>query len=398
MQILPAMPAAYWRTWLPSFLFFAAYYALLIPLPLYLIECRLADWQVGLILGAFGVASVLSRPFAGVLADSLGRRPLLLFGAALFAAGAVAVTWTNHPAALFWLRVVQIIGYVSFTTAATAKIADLVAPAQRGSGLAIFGISINLAMTTAPALVGYWLQTLTTRGAFWLAGGLAAAAGLLSLPLKDSTSITARPASWRRDILAPPVLWVPMLAAVLFGIGFGAFLQFLPLVTDRRALGSAGFGYAVYGVSIVATRLLTGRWQDGSHRNRLLQIGFPILAAGLCLLAIARSLAVLGLAAFVLAIAAGILHPGLIATHVENMPEDERGRAVGNCYLAFDLGIGFGPWLLTPSLTYLGLPGLYLTAAALSLLGTAAVSRFSARVATQGRTVTSLCSTGCKSR
>jgi MFS family permease len=378
MQILPAMPAAYWRTWVPSFLFFAAYYALLIPLPLYLTECRLADWQVALILGAFGVASVLSRPFAGVLADSLGRRPLLLFGAALFAAGAVAVTWTHHPAALFLLRVIQIIGYVSFTTAATAKIADVVAPSQRGGALAIFGISINLAMTTAPALVGYGLATLTTRGAFWLSGGLAAAAGVLSLPLRDSTSAAARPSSWWRDILAPPALWVPMMAAVLFGIGFGAFLQFLPLVADRRGLGSAGSGYAVYGISIVATRLLTGRWQDGRYRHRLLQVGFPILAAGLCLLAIARSFAVLGLAAFVLAVAAGILHPGIIATHVENMPEDERGRAVGNCYLAFDLGIGFGPWLLAPSLSYLGLHGLYFTAAVFSLLGTAAVSRFSA--------------------
>jgi MFS family permease len=360
-------------------LFFAAYYGLLIPLPLYLKECHLPDWQVGLVLGAFGVAALLSRPIAGLLADTLGRRPLLLFGAASFAAGAVAFTFTSVPAVLFGLRVVQIIGYVAFTTAATAKIADVVEPQQRGSALAFFGISTNLAMTVAPALVGHWLAALTTQRAFWLSGGLASAAAIISLLVTDSVRARVNAAGWPRDILAPPALWVPMLAAVLFGIGFGAFLQFLPLIAERRAIGSAGFGYAVYGVSIVSTRVLTGRWQDGSYRNRLLQLAFPVLSAGLCLLAIARSLAIVGVAAFVLAIAAGILHPGIIATHVERMPDDERGRAVGNCYLAFDLGIGFGPWLLTPSLSYLGLSGLFFTAAAFSLLGAAAVNRFPAR-------------------
>jgi MFS family permease len=379
MSVFRTMPAAYWGVWVPSFLFFAAHYALLIPLPLYLTESHLASWQVGLVLGAFGVAALVSRPFAGLLADRWGRRPLMILGSALLAVGACAVPSTALPGPLFCFRIVQVIGYVLFTTAATARVVDVVPSERRGSALALFGISINLAMTVMPALVSVQLEKLTTRGAFWLAGGLAVVACILSLGIEDAVAAGTAASSGPRAFVVPPALRAPMLAAALFGIGFTGFLQFLPLVSLERGLQPAGLGYTAYRAGIVATRIWTGRWQDGRHRNTLLRLAFAALGAGLCALSVASSLGLLAAAAVVIAFAAGLLHPGLIATHVERVPEAERGRAVGYGYLAFDLGVGFGPWLLTPSLQYLGLQGLYATAAVFSFLGIAAVSRFAAR-------------------
>ena len=46
-----------------------------------------------------------------------------------------------------------------------------------------------------------------------------------------------------------------------------------------------------------------------------------------------------------------------------------RGRATASFYLAFDLGIGLGGWLLGLVLNRVGLTGLYVTAAALSFAG-----------------------------
>ena len=45
------------RVFTATLLFFVAFYMLLVPLPPYLVALGLADWQVGLVLGAFGVAA-----------------------------------------------------------------------------------------------------------------------------------------------------------------------------------------------------------------------------------------------------------------------------------------------------------------------------------------------------
>ncbi len=62
-----------------------------------------------------------------------------------------------------------------------------------------------------------------------------------------------------------------------------------------------------------------------------------------------------------------IIHPALIATYVDRMPDTLRGRATASFYLAFDLGIGVGSWLLGPVLGAVWLTGLYLTASLVSI-------------------------------
>src|SRR5262249_50446062 len=145
-----------------------------------------------------------------------------------------------------------------------------------------------------------------------------------------------------------------MLAALVLGIGFGTFLQFLPVLTARRGVISAGAAYAAYGGAIILTRLATARWQNAADRRRLLWPTFPLLAAGLGCLALARSPAPAFLGAALVAISSGVLHPGLLATAVELVPGDGRARAISSIYVAFDLGIGMGVWMLTPVFEWFG--------------------------------------------
>src|SRR5262245_33838105 len=81
----------YWTAWAATLIFFGGFYALLVPLPRYLAAIGLPDWQIGLVLGTFGVASLVGRPFAGVATDHWGARPVMLTGAAALLAGAAGV-------------------------------------------------------------------------------------------------------------------------------------------------------------------------------------------------------------------------------------------------------------------------------------------------------------------
>jgi MFS family permease len=363
------MKQSYWTTWTASLLFFATFYTLLVPLPLYLTGAGLPDWQIGVILGAFGVASLVGRPLAGVLTDAWGRRWVMLAGTGALVVGAVGVTATTDPVPLFALRILQAAGYVAFTTAATALISDLAPAERRGASLALFGVAANVAMTLTPAAVDAALPTLGLKGALWLSGALAALGGSLALIVRFESTVEKRRPAWREAVRVPAELRLPMLAAGLFGVGFGAFLQFLPLLVQRRALEPAGLAYTVYGVGIILTRLATGRALDRGNRRLLLSLAFLAMSGGLAGFAFVQSREALLASVLLVAAGSGILHPALIAIHIERMSSGERGRATAGFYLGFDLGIGAGTWALTPVFQWFSVTGLYLLAALVTVGG-----------------------------
>src|SRR5215218_9344086 len=90
-QSKPGHARAYWTAWAATLIFFAGFYRLLVPLPRYLALIGLPDWQIGLILGAFGVASLLWRTVAGVGVDRWGSRRVMMLGSVSLIVGAICV-------------------------------------------------------------------------------------------------------------------------------------------------------------------------------------------------------------------------------------------------------------------------------------------------------------------
>jgi predicted MFS family arabinose efflux permease len=91
-------------------------------------------------------------------------------------------------------------------------------------------------------------------------------------------------------------------------------------------------------------------------------VAAALMAVGHALIALTFGLAPLLVAAALIAASGGLFHPALIARHAALLP-DAPGRASAAFYVAFDLGIGLGSWLLGVALQLNGLPGLYWTAA-----------------------------------
>jgi MFS family permease len=356
---------SYALAWSATLLFFAGFYALLVPLPRYLAEVGLADWQIGLVLGAFGVASLLARPAAGLAVDRWGPRRLMLAGAAALLAGSAGVVGTSDMLLLFGLRLLQAAGYVAFSTAGVALVVILTPAKIRGRRLAIFGVAANVAISLAPAATGALLSVAPLAAGFWLAGGLALAAGGLALALPAAP---ARPAGApRADWGFPRRLWLPMLLASLFGAGFAAFFQFAPILAERRGTVAAGALYTIYGVGIILSRLVGGAWIDRADLGRVLSLAAALMGAGLATAALATAPALLALAALLVAAGGGLFHPALLAHHAALLP-DEPGRAGAACYVGMDLGIGLGSWIFGAALQAGGLAGLYGAATLLVLL------------------------------
>jgi predicted MFS family arabinose efflux permease len=351
---------SYRIAWVATLVFFAGFYALLIPVPRYLVAAGLSDWQVGLVLGAFGAASLIGRPLAGVAVDRFGARRVMLFGAGALAVGAFAFPVTTSVAALFALRVLQAAGYVAFTTAGTALVVALVAPAERGRRLAVYGAAANVAISLTPAVVGQLLEVAPLVAGLAVSGVLALVGAALAARLPTASTV-APAVVWA----IPRRLWPSMAAAGLFGAAFAAFFQFAPILAERRVGASAGLLYAVYGVAIIATRVFGGRLVDRLDVGRVVALAAALIALGHALIAASASAAPLLVAPVLVATGSGLFHPALLAHHAALLPEAP-GRASAAFYVAFDLGIGLGSWLFGVALELAGLPGLYWTAAALA--------------------------------
>lgn len=352
----------YWTAWAATLVFFAGFYALLTPLPRYLAAIGLPDWQIGLILGAFGVASLLGRPFAGLATDRWGARPVLVAGAAALLVGALGVLATERAPVLFGLRLLQAGGYVAFTTAGTGLVVALTAPEERGRRLAVFGAAANVAITLTPAAISALLAVAPLGAGFLAAALLALTAGLLAWRVPSAAAPRAAGApGWS----FPRPLWVPMAAAALLGMGFAAFFQFVPILAERRGTIDAGWLYTLYGVGLIASRFGAGGLVDRWGVARTLAVTALLMAAGLATLSVAWSPPWLAVATLLLA-ASGLFHPALIV-HTADLLPDSPGRASAAFYVGFDLGIGLGSWILGATLQAAGLAGLYAAAAAAAL-------------------------------
>jgi predicted MFS family arabinose efflux permease len=351
----------YWMAWVATVCFFAGFYALLTPLPYYLAAVGLPDWQIGLVLGAFGVASLLGRPLAGLATDRWGARPVMLAGAAALLIGALAVPATGNVVILFGLRLLQATGYVAFTTAGTGLVVSLSVPGERGRRLAIFGAAANVAITLTPAAISGLLAIAPLATGFLVSGGLALLAGGLAWRLP-----AGRAAARAQPGLAfPRRLWAPMAAAGLLGVGFAAFFQFTPLLAARRDTIDAGWLYTVYGIGLIASRFGGGGLVDRWGTVRMLLLTCLLQTLGLALFAVATTTGWL-IAATLLLAASGLFHPTLLAHHAALLPAAP-GRASAAFYVGFDLGIGLGSWLLGFALEIAGLTGLYALAALFAL-------------------------------
>jgi predicted MFS family arabinose efflux permease len=354
---------AYVTVWVATLLFFGAFYTLLVPLPIYLVKVGLADWEVGLVLGAFGVASLVGRPLAGLAVDRWGPRPVLITGALALLVGALAVPLARALPPLFLLRLCQAAGYVSFTTAGTALVIRLTPPELRGRRLAIFGAAANVAITLIPAVTTVALVGAPETAAFYVAGLLALTAGGLALRL-HAPQVEGDGPGWQLGPLRR--LLLPMLAAGLTGAGFAAFFQFVPLLVERRSGLAAGALYTIYGLGIIAARVLTGPLLDRWSIGRSLTLAAGLMSAGLAWLAVGGPPLGAAVATVLIAFGSGLSHPALLAHSAALLPR-AAGRASAGFYLGFDLGIGAGSILFGVMLQLGGLRGLFGAAALLSL-------------------------------
>ena len=269
-------------------------FGMFIILPVFALHAeRLPGWNltlVGIALGAYGLTqAILQVPF-GWVSDRVGRKPVMVAGLAIFAAGSVICALAEAPWAVILGRTVQGAGAISGVAIALA--ADLTRPSQRTKSMAIIGSTIGMSFALSFIAAPFLQKAVGVPGIFALTALLAVAAiGIVAwvVPSPPGSAHGAVRVPFADVLRDPELLRLNVGIFALHAVLMALFVV-VPLALVRAGLpsgahwgmylGAVGTGFVLM-LPFVAVRSLA------RHERAVFLGAVAVLAGGLGVLAVA---------------------------------------------------------------------------------------------------------------
>ena len=364
------LPQGFWTIWTTVALDLVGFGIVVPILGRYAERYGASGLEVGLLFASFSLAQFVCSPLLGRLSDVVGRKPVIVVSLVGTAIGSFV---TGVGGALWVLFLGRVLDGASGASVAVAQgaITDVATPEERPRLLGLLGAAFGVGFVVGPALGG--LASLGGEHVpFFVAAAIALANAVAALVRLPETRKV------RRDAPAPPRsgraarLWgfavVGFVAIVAFS-GFEA--TFSLLAGDRFGLEEGGIAAVFVGVGVLLGVVQAGVVRPVNERIGTagsLQAGLVLNAAGLGLLAVAETWAVLVPALALLTIGQGLVSPNLSTLVSLGVPDHQRGEALGFQQGANGIGRVLGPVLAGVLYDRVSIGAPYLVGGALCLL------------------------------
>lgn len=129
---------------------------------------------------AYMLCETIAIPISGKLSDLYGRRPFFILGMMLFLGGSIAAGLSTSMEVFIACRAVQGVGAGILMPVATAAIADLYSPVERGKMQGVMGAIFGLGTALGPVLGGLITDNFSWHWIFYINVPLAAVALFLT--------------------------------------------------------------------------------------------------------------------------------------------------------------------------------------------------------------------------
>ncbi|WP_423453854.1 arabinose transporter [Ottowia sp. VDI28] len=334
---------------------FVGFLAIGLPLPVLPLHMHdglgVSTLVVGAVIGAQFAAALLSRAWAGNLADTRGAKRAVVTGFLISACSGAAylasLAFLASPSASVWAlllgRVLLGCGESLIVTGALSWGVGLAGPQNAGKVMAWVGIAMYGAYAAgAPAGVAI-------HAAKGFAGIAVAAALLPLLGLAMVANVGAMAPTAARRIPFYKVLgavWGAGMGLALSSVGFGAITAFIALLFAARNWGNASLAFTAFGLAFIGARLFFGHLPDKLGGARVALFCVLIEAVGQLLIWRADTALVAYAGAALTGFGYSLAFPGFGVEAVRRAPPQSRGAAMG-AYVAFlDISLGItGPVL-----------------------------------------------------
>ena len=328
----------------------------------------------GLTIGIQYLATLLSRPMAGRLADSLGTRLTIAYGLAGIAVSGL-LTWGS--------ALLVSVPLASLTLLLVARVLLGIAQGLIGVGTLSWGIGQVGAEHTARVIswngiasygalaIGAPVGVLLAQETGFYSIGLAltAMAVLALLVIRTQPSLPVmrgeRLPFWAAFARVAPC----GVALTLASIGYGTLTTFVTLFYLERGWTGAAWCLSAFGVCFIVSRLMfvnaVNQW--GGYRVAIACMAVETLGLTLLWLAPSPLLALLG--AGLTGFGLSLVYPALGVEAIKQVPPTSRGAGLSAYAVFFDLALAIAGPVMGAVAAQLGYAWIFCVAALLSLLG-----------------------------
>ena len=353
-----------------QFTFIVVCHILIPTLPIYLSRLGSRETEIGVLIGSFGVSSLVLRPFVGRALLGVPEKGFMIAGALLFVLASSAYLFAPPFWPFLMVRVFQGIGLAFFNTAAFTLIANISPEVHRGQSLSYFFLAQNISLALAPPLG----MLLINHFSFTLLFLVCLGVSLTSLLV--TSQLGGRPNHPSENSLNEDGLflsWKALPTSILtfcFYFIWGAIATFFPLYAIHNGVANPGLFFTALAVVLILSRALGGRILDLYSKERVILYFFSICVISVIILAFSKNLLMFILAGVIWGMGAGLFNPAAMAYTLDRAGSS-RGPAMGT-YTAFsDLGMSLGPAMMGPIIHWTSYPTMFLCLALVGIINLA---------------------------
>lgn len=246
-------------------------------------DYRVMQLSVGLYLGCSAFLQILIGP----LSDKLGRRPVILWGLALFVIATLGCIWAPNIESFLAFRMAQAV-IATAMTLSRAVVRDLYADEKAASMIGYVTMGMSIVPMIGPAIGGvlqeyfgwasnFWMLILFAAAIFWITWS-----DLGETKAQSGKSLVAQFKEYP-ELLTSPRFWGYTLASALSSGTFFAYIGGAPFVgTSIFGLDSKSLGLIISApaVGYMAGNYLSGSYSTRIGLNRMIFAGCIISSAG----------------------------------------------------------------------------------------------------------------------
>ena len=243
--------------------------------------------DVGWVMSAFGLGSVVGSWLGGKLTDKIGYFKIMLFSllstGILFIALQFLSTFISFCIGIFLVMLVADM----FRPAMYVALSAYSKPENKTRSVTLIRLAINLGFSAGPALGGIIITTMSYGGLFWVDGITCILASVLLLKVlnpKTAKTLDEIKTENPKSAYTDKAFWIFLGAMVLFGVVFLQYFSTMPLYyKDIHGLTELEIGLlmGLNGFIIFVLEMPLIKWLENSRRTKSGLMLFGAILTGL---------------------------------------------------------------------------------------------------------------------
>ena len=317
--------------------------------PLFIRNHGGSEADMGILMGAFTISSLLGKPWISQAVDRFGRKRSFILGIVSFIILPLVHLLfdgniSNFFPALFAVRVVHGLGFAFCLTSSFTYVADIVPKERLNEGLGMFGVTGLIGIAIGPAISEPIISNFGFDLYFLTISILAICSLALLIPLPETLALNNQASQkvsfW--EILKRKKILATGFVTICFGVGMATQSTFVAPFAQTLGIPNISVYFIAYSLAAVLSRVFGSKLADQVGEVKIIPGAMLLVGVGFLSLVLVDSSLLLMVAGFITGCGHGFLFPCLSSLINRDEPAHIRGKINGIFTGSMDSGLFLG--------------------------------------------------------